>query len=182
MSFMGIAICNGLQVWAMQWVPSGTSALLNASCALWIVLFGLFGARAHRPGRREMLGLAIGFIGTVLLVLPAPGATNPAASTPLVPQLAIVLACVVWSLGTIYMRNHALAIDLFALMGLQMLLGGVWMALAGVLRGEPAAWHWSRPASSRWRTWWCSAPAWPTWPMHGSRAMPRPRRPAPTAM
>ena len=28
MSFMGIAICNGLQVWAMQWVPSGTSALL----------------------------------------------------------------------------------------------------------------------------------------------------------
>ena len=145
MSFMGIAICNGLQVWAMQWVPSGTSALLNASCALWIVLFGLFGARAHRPGRREMLGLAIGFIGTVLLVLPAPGAANPASSTPLVPQLAIVLACVVWSLGTIYMRNHALAIDLFALMGLQMLLGGVWMALAGVLRGEPAAWHWSRP-------------------------------------
>jgi drug/metabolite transporter (DMT)-like permease len=145
MSFMGIAICNGLQVWAMQWVPSGTSALLNASCALWIVLFGLFGARAHRPGRREMLGLAIGFIGTVLLVLPVPGPANVPASTPLVPQLAIVLACVVWSLGTIYMRNHALAIDLPALMGLQMLLGGFWMALAGMLRGEPAAWQWSRP-------------------------------------
>jgi drug/metabolite transporter (DMT)-like permease len=144
MSFLGIAVCNGLQVWAMQWVASGTSALLNASCALWIVLFGLLGARAHRPGRREMLGLAIGFIGTVLLVLPAADA-GTAGSTPLVPQLAIVLACVVWSLGTIYMRNHALAIDLAALMGLQMLLGGVWMVLAGALRGEPAAWHWSRP-------------------------------------
>jgi len=155
MSFLGIAVCNGLQVWAMQWVPSGTSALLNASCALWIVLFGLFGARGHRPGSREMLGLAIGFIGTALLVLPAAGAatgtsgaTGAGAGTtasPLLPQLAIVLACVVWSLGTIYMRNHAVAIDLFALMGLQMLLGGTWMVLAGTLRGEPALWQWSRP-------------------------------------
>jgi drug/metabolite transporter (DMT)-like permease len=67
-----------------------------------------------------------------------------ALATPLVPQLAIVLACVVWSLGTIYMRNHALAIDLFALMGLQMLLGGTWMVLLGALRGEPALWQWSR--------------------------------------
>jgi len=147
MSFLGIAVCNGLQVWAMQWVPSGTSALLNASCALWIVLFGLFGARGHRPGRREMLGLAIGFIGTAVLVLPAGAghAGSQAAATPLVPQLAIVLACVVWSVGTIYMRNHAVAIDLFALMGLQMLLGGTWMVLAGTLRGEPALWQWSRP-------------------------------------
>ena len=75
----------------------------------------------------------------------AAGAAAQAGAAPLVPQLAIVLACVVWSLGTIYMRNHALSIDLFALMGLQMLLGGVWMVLCGVLRGEPALWQWSRP-------------------------------------
>jgi drug/metabolite transporter (DMT)-like permease len=144
MSFLGIAVCNGLQVWAMQWVPSGTSALLNASCALWIVLFGLFGARAHRPEARQMWGLAIGFIGTAALMLPAVHGVNPLA-TPLLPQLAIVLACVVWSLGTIYMRTHAVAIDLFALMGLQMLLGGTWLLLLGVVRGEPSLWHWSRP-------------------------------------
>jgi drug/metabolite transporter (DMT)-like permease len=146
MSFLGIAVCNGLQVWAMQWVPSGTSALLNASCALWIVLFGLFGERGHRPTGRETLGLAIGFIGTALLMLPAAMA-SAAAGTALLPQLAIVLACVVWSLGTIYMRNHAMAIDLFALMGLQMLLGGTWMVIAAALRGEPALWQWSRPGA-----------------------------------
>jgi drug/metabolite transporter (DMT)-like permease len=144
MSLLGIAVCNGLQVWAMQTVPSGTSALLNASCALWIVVFGLFGARAHRPGTREMLGLAIGFIGTALLVLPAPG-TSYIGATPLIPQLAILLACIVWSLGTIYMRNHAVSIDLFALMGLQMLLGGTWLVLVGLVRGELGLWHWSRP-------------------------------------
>lgn len=145
MSMLGIAVCNGLQVWAMQTVPSGTSALLNASCALWIVVFGLFGARAHKPGPREMLGLAIGFFGTALLVLPTPGSITRISAVPLIPQLAILLACIVWSLGTFYMRNHTVSIDLFALMGLQMLLGGTWLVLSGLVHGELALWHWSRP-------------------------------------
>ena len=144
MSMLGIALCNGLQVWAMQWVPSHTSALLNASSALWIVVFGLFGARAHRPGLRAALGLIVGFAGTALLIWPAAGSTTVAA-TPLVPQLAILLACIIWSLGTIYMRNHTMQIDLFALVGLQMLIGGLWMALAGVALGELPRWHWSMP-------------------------------------
>ena len=143
MSVLGIALCNGLQMWAMQWVPSNTSALLNASCALWIVVFGLFGSRAHRPAARAIAGLVIGFAGTALLV--APVAAAPAGGIPLLPQLAMLLACVVWSLGTIYMRNHSLHVDLFALIGIQMLLGGTWMAATGVLRGEPALWTWSRP-------------------------------------
>jgi drug/metabolite transporter (DMT)-like permease len=150
MSFMGIAICNGLQVWAMQWVPSHTGALLNASCALWIVVFGLFGRRAHRPGQRAVVGLVIGFIGTALLILPAthmasglPGAASD--NVPLLPLLAILLSCVVWSLGTIYMRNHTVQLDLFALMGSQMLLGGLWLLLVGVARNEVQQWTWSRP-------------------------------------
>jgi drug/metabolite transporter (DMT)-like permease len=49
----------------------------------------------------------------------------------------------VWSLGTIYMRNHSLAIDLFALVGLQMLLGGAGLTLAGLAHGDLAQWHWS---------------------------------------
>jgi drug/metabolite transporter (DMT)-like permease len=145
LSVLGIALSNGLQIWAMQWVQANTSALLNASCALWIVLFGLTGRRAHHPGARTVAGLVIGFAGTALLVWPAGGAT--AVSAPLVPQLMILGSCIVWSLGTIYMRNHALGIDLFALMGTQMLLGGVWMVAVGMLRGEPAQWEWSRPGA-----------------------------------
>jgi len=141
LSVLGIALSNGLQIWAMQWVQANTSALLNASCALWIVLFGLTGRRAHHPGARTVAGLVIGFLGTALLVWPAGGAT--AASAPLVPQLMILGSCIVWSLGTIYMRNHALDIDLFALLGMQMLLGGAWLTLAGLADGEAARWHWS---------------------------------------
>jgi drug/metabolite transporter (DMT)-like permease len=49
----------------------------------------------------------------------------------------------VWSLGTIYMRNHGLHLDIFALVGMQMLLGGLWLTLAGLLAGEARLWHWS---------------------------------------
>ncbi len=141
LSLIGVAISNGLQTWAMQWVPSHASALLNASCALWIVVFGLFGVRAHKPGTRAVVGLVVGFAGTALLMWPSAG--EAAAGALLIPQLAILLACIVWSLGTIYMRNHSIDVDLFALVGIQMLLGGVWMALAGLAFGEAARWHWS---------------------------------------
>jgi drug/metabolite transporter (DMT)-like permease len=140
LSFIAVAISNSLQSWALQWVPSHTSALLNASCALWIVVFGLFGRRAHHPGPRTITGLVVGFIGTALLMWPSPG---DGSGSLLIPQLVTLLACVVWSLGTIYMRNHSVDIDLFALIGVQMLLGGVWMALAGLAFGELPHWHWS---------------------------------------
>lgn len=140
LSLLGVALCNGLQVWAMQWVPSHTSALLNASSALWIVVFGLSGRRAYRPDTRAITGLLIGFAGTALLIWPSgPGAQ----ATPLLPQLVILLGCIVWSLATIYMRNHSLDLDLFALVGLQMTMGGAWMTLAGLGTGELARWHWS---------------------------------------
>ncbi len=146
MSLLGVSVCNGLQVWAMQWVPSHTGALLNASSAMWIVIFGLFGARSHRPEVRAVAGLCIGFIGTILLVWPARGfAGTPADTVPLVPQLVILLACIVWSLGTIYMRNHSVKLDIFAMLGTQMLMGGVMLSLVGLARGELSLWTWSRP-------------------------------------
>jgi drug/metabolite transporter (DMT)-like permease len=151
MSLLGVSVCNGLQVWAMQWVPSHTGALLNASSAMWIVIFGLFGARSHRPETRAIAGLIIGFIGTVLLVWPVHELTGvnalqaAATATPLLPQLVILLACIVWSLGTIYMRNHSVKLDIFAMLGTQMLIGGVMMFLVGLARGELSAWSWSRP-------------------------------------
>jgi drug/metabolite transporter (DMT)-like permease len=140
MSILGIALCNGLQVWAMQWVPSHTGALLNASSALWIVVFGLFGTRSHRPSGRAVLGLTIGFLGTLLLIWP----THSEAATPVLPQLVILLGCVVWSLGTIYMRNASVHLDLFTLLSIQMMLGGLLLVLAGLARGEFPEWHHSR--------------------------------------
>src|SRR5690606_42092632 len=48
LSLLGVALCNGAQGWAVQWVPSHTSALVNASSACWSVVFGLFGSDVVR--------------------------------------------------------------------------------------------------------------------------------------
>jgi drug/metabolite transporter (DMT)-like permease len=141
---VGIAFVNGLQVWALQWVPSHGGALLNASCAFWIVTFGLFGRRAHRPSALALTGIGIGFLGTALLIWPEAGtATVPA--TPLVPQLGILVACVGWAAATIYMRNIDTALDVFALTALQMLFGGLVLCLLGLAIGEGARFELTRP-------------------------------------
>ncbi len=159
MAILGVALCNGLQNWAFQWVPSNTGALLNASSALWIVVFGLFGARADRPSGTAILGLSVGLVGTLMLLWPTassgigPMTTATAVSinnvampaafggSLLLPQLAVILACIVWSLGTIYMRNAAGHLDLFAFSGAQMLVGGLFMMAFGLWRGEAADWQ-----------------------------------------
>jgi drug/metabolite transporter (DMT)-like permease len=151
MGFVGVTFVNGLQVWAMQWVPSQTGALLNASSAFWIVAFGLFGRRAHRPGARVLTGIAIGFVGVGLLVWPGLG--TPTA-TPLLPQLVILVSCVGWAVATIYLRNIHTGLDVIALTALQMLIGGIVLVLLGVAGGETDAWRWSAPGllSVAWLT------------------------------
>jgi len=139
----GIACVNGLQTWAMQWVPSNLAALLNASCAFWIVLFGLFGRRAHRPTVLEGVGVALGIAGTAVLVWPGGSGGGLAATTPLIPQLAILLSCVAWSLSTILVRSRQSPLDVFSLTGAQMAIGGIALLVVGFARGEAAAWTWS---------------------------------------
>ena len=64
---------------------------------------------------------------------------------PLVPQLAVLLACVFWAMATIYLRNLHCELDLVSLTGAQMLAGGIAMVLVGLVLGEAGAWHWSLP-------------------------------------
>jgi drug/metabolite transporter (DMT)-like permease len=135
LGLVGIAFVNGAQVWSLQWVPSNSAALLNASCAFWIVTFGLFGRRAHRPSALAFAGIVIGFLGTALLVWPEAGtAAKPA--TPLLPQLVILLACLGWAGATIYMRNIDTRMDVFALTAVQMLFGGGVLCAVGLAVGE----------------------------------------------
>ena len=61
---------NGCTNWAMQYVASNQTAILNASAALWIALLATRGRRAHALDRRTLIGLVIGFAGAALIVWP----------------------------------------------------------------------------------------------------------------
>jgi drug/metabolite transporter (DMT)-like permease len=123
----------------MQWVSSGTSAILNASSALWIALLGSFGARAQPLTARVILGLALGFIGVVLIVRPTGGGDGAF----LLPQLGILAGCLGWAVGTIFYRSSGTRLDVLAFTGLQMLCGGAMLCVAGLTFGEAERWEWS---------------------------------------
>jgi drug/metabolite transporter (DMT)-like permease len=140
LALFAFVISNGLSIWALQWLPSNQTALLNVSAPLWIVLLGAFGARGHRPAARETAGLLLGFLGTALVIRPS-GA--PGLATGLVPPAAVLFACLSWAAATIYLRNVAPRLAVQTLIGWQMLLGGMGLTIVGLARGELVLWHFS---------------------------------------
>jgi drug/metabolite transporter (DMT)-like permease len=136
-----VLIPNGLTNWAMQYVASNQTAILNASAALWIALFATQGRRAHALDRRTLIGLVIGFAGAALIVWPHGGVV----AGDLGMQLLILIAVFVWSATTVYIRNVHSKLDLLSFSALQMLLGGLMMTGVGLALGEAGAWTWSKP-------------------------------------
>ena len=139
LALIGFVICNGAGVWSLQYIASNQGALLNTTAPCWIALLGMLGSRAHRPGRRAIVGLVLGFAGAVLIVRPG-GGTQPGG---LLPQLVAVGGCFAWAVASIYLRNSRLRLPLLSLIGWQMLLGGIGLLLAGAASGELPRWHWS---------------------------------------
>ncbi|MCC7462673.1 MAG: EamA family transporter [Gammaproteobacteria bacterium] len=140
LSLLAFVISNGLSIWALQWLPSNQASLLTVSAPRWIVLLGALGSRGQRPGRRDLAGLLLGFLGTALVIRPT-GAAG--LDSDLLPAGAVLLACLAWAVATIYLRNVGPRIAVQALIGWQMLLGGGGLALLGAARGEAALWQFS---------------------------------------
>lgn len=141
---LAVLVSNGGNIWGLQYVPSNQAALLNVSAAFWIPLFGLFGRRAQKIPLQVAIGLAVGFVGTVLVAWIGDAGPTPSDHTlGYWPVLAVLVGCVGWSAATFYMRNVQTGLDVMAFTGLQMLLGGVMMLVPALLLGEPARWQWS---------------------------------------
>ena len=139
--FFMVFVSNGLNTWAMQYMPSNQSALLNGTSAFWIAGLGVFGRRGHPLTRSAVLGLVIGFIGAVLMLLPK----GPLSSKGWLPQMAVLTACASWSLGTLYYRSIDTRLSSMLFMALQMLMGGLMLLCVAAARGDSMPWPPSAP-------------------------------------
>ena len=136
-----VLVPNACTNWAMQYVASSQTAILNASAALWIALFATRGRRAHALDRRTFTGLVIGFAGAALIVWPRGSLSTGHFGM----QLLILLAVFVWSATTVYIRNVHSKLDLLSFSAVQMSLGGLMMTGVGLAMGEAGNWTWSKP-------------------------------------
>ena len=134
--FFMVFVSNGLNTWAMQYIPSNESALLNGTSAFWIAGLGVFGRRGHPLTRSAILGLVIGFVGAVLMLIPK----GPVFTKGSLAQLGVLTACASWSLGTLYYRSINTQLSLLMFMSLQMLIGGLMLLTLALSRGDSMQW------------------------------------------
>ena len=128
---------NGAVVWAETRVPSGVASLLVATMPLWIVVLDWLRPRGSRPSANVLVGLLLGFAGLVVL-LPAGRYANGASVDPL-GALVLVLGALSWAAGSLYAQSASLPKSLLLSSGMEMIAGGIWLTLAGLVAGEPAA-------------------------------------------
>jgi drug/metabolite transporter (DMT)-like permease len=121
---------NGGVVWAEKTIPSGLAALLVALVPLWMALLDRVVFHRHL-GTRTVVGLVAGFGGAALLV-----GGEAAGDVDLVGMLFVVGASFCWSIGSLYSRQAPLPRRPFVGISMEMLAGGVALAVAGVLAGE----------------------------------------------
>src|SRR4051794_18890795 len=121
---------NGLVTIAEQDVPSGLAALLIASEPLVIVM--LRGATGDRVGRATLAGVALGFVGVGILMLPG----GRPDDVPLGMTLLVVVAAVSWALGSFVSPRVNLPRDPLVSTAWSLLIGGAVLVAGGLLAGE----------------------------------------------
>jgi drug/metabolite transporter (DMT)-like permease len=121
---------NGLVTVAERNVPSGLAALLVGSIPFWVIV--LRAALGEDVGRRAPLGVAAGFAGVALLLLPAspPGGANALGIA------LMLLAAFLWACGTVASPRIGLPRDPLVSTAIQMLAGGAVMVAGGLIAGE----------------------------------------------
>lgn len=89
---------NGLVCFAEQRVSSGIAAVAVASVPLFVALFsGLYGAW---PTRSEAVGLAIGFLGVIILNL------GSSLSGSRLGAIALLVASISWAFGSMWSKHQ----------------------------------------------------------------------------
>ena len=134
--FFMVFVSNGLNTWAIRYLPSNQSALLNGTAAFWIAGLGVFGRRGHPLTRWAVLGMCIGFVGAALMLIPNGSLTTDS----LLAQGGALTACLAWALGTLYYRSIDTQLSSLMFMGLQMFMGGLMLLSVGLIHGDAAHW------------------------------------------
>jgi len=139
-SVLLIGIGNLAVVWAEQWVPSGTAALLVATAPFWATILELLQPEGERFSLRRALGMVIGFGGVGLLVTPG-GAGGSWDSHFVVGALVIQVGSFCWQAGSVVGKRTLGGVAPLMSAALQMLFGGLILDVAGLAVGELGRFH-----------------------------------------
>jgi drug/metabolite transporter (DMT)-like permease len=119
--------CNGTVCYVQQTVSSSVAALSIATAPIWMAIFSSIWG--HKITNKEWLGIAIGFVGIVLLNV------GGSLHGELPSALLLIFAAASWSFGSVWGKRMDMPIGLMA-SAAQMLAGGVVLLCVSTLQGE----------------------------------------------
>ncbi|MGQ0562972.1 MAG: EamA family transporter [Gemmatimonadota bacterium] len=126
---------NGAVVWAQQRIPSGIAALVVAVVPLWVVLLDWLRPNGERPHGLVMLGIVVGLAGMAMLIGPS---ALGAGDIDALGALVLVGGSLSWSTATVFGRNAAVPGYPPLTSAMQLLGGGLCLAVVALIAGEPA--------------------------------------------
>jgi drug/metabolite transporter (DMT)-like permease len=135
----------GMVALGEQTVPASIAALLIALMPMWVAIFGriVFGERLPRPA---IVGIVLGVVGVGILVAPASGGTLALGGL-----IAVILSPISWASGSLY-SSHVARLPRLPLLAtaLEMLCGGLVLAVMALVTGEFAGFDPSAVTQSSW--------------------------------
>jgi drug/metabolite transporter (DMT)-like permease len=141
---------NGLVALAEKTVPSGVAALVIATSPFWLVLFESFRAGGTKPNWQSILGLVIGFSGVFILIGPA-NITGSKQTIETFGAVLLLIAPILWSLGSIYAKGADMPKSTLMSTGAQMLMGSISLFIVSLMTGELNGFSFADVSA---RSWW----------------------------
>src|SRR3546814_3940519 len=148
LAFMGLinnALPFSLIMWGQTTIDSGLASILNATTPLFSFVLAHFLTRDERMTRRGAAGIAIGFLGAVLVV--GPGALAGLGGQSL-GEFAVLAAAVCYASGAIYGRRLRHLSPLVASAGMTAAAAVIMLPLAALLERLWTA----SPDAASWRS------------------------------
>lgn len=131
-----LLICFGFyatQIFAMQFVDSGLSAVLVFTMPIFIGVLAHYFLNEHL-NRQKVIGLILGSLGLIAILWPQ--LQHIHLNIALIGQIFLIASGFFWALTTIYIKKNFASYDKIKLTIWQLLLGGIVM-LIGALIFEP---------------------------------------------
>jgi drug/metabolite transporter (DMT)-like permease len=117
-------------------IPSGLAAMLVASIPLWFVVLDSLLLGHHKVSGRGIAGLALGFLGTLILLWPQLQATGEVGRRQLFWSIALICGALSWAFGSVLSKKWQSGPPTFGETAWQMFFAGLGNGVFALLRHD----------------------------------------------
>ncbi|HZQ18856.1 MAG TPA: EamA family transporter [Terriglobales bacterium] len=122
--------------YAERYIPTGLAAMLVASMPLWFLILDSLMLGHHKLSRRAVTGLALGFMGTLVLLWPQLLETGEVGRRQLFWSVALICGALSWAFGSVLSKKWQSGTATFGETAWPVFLAGLGSWIFALLHGD----------------------------------------------